>query len=497
MKLFKSIFTCVFFLISITALSQENTIPSDKEISYAVEQEMQFNKTSSSYLIDVSTKNGIVTLTGKVNNMLEMDKAVQIARTVKGVRGVINQIEVLAPERPDDELKEDINQAIIRDPATQISEISIEVINGMVTLNGMVESWQEKMLVSYVVKGVRGVKGITNNIIVDSKTQRSDFDIENDIKEAIRYDVRVDGALIDVSVVDGRVSLSGVVGSVNERVVANALAWTNGVASVDDSEISVEEWARKENLRMQKYNIKTDAEIKEAILDAFTYDPRVASFNPDVSVRDGDITLSGTVTNLKAKRAAENDAKNIVGVERVKNYIKVRTENIPKNDKLTASIQDAFLRDPMIEGLDIVVSANNGVVYLNGKVDSYYEKFYAEDLASEEEGVVAIENSIEVRDDDDYHYYDYYDWNSYFPIYQVDSKTTYMDDENLKKEIEDRLWWSPYINQDEITVEVDNGTAILSGTVKTRREKKQVLINALEAGSKDVKNNILVQKNNK
>lgn len=243
--------------------------------------------------------------------------------------------------------------------------------------------------------------------------------------------------------------------------------------AVDDSDIKIKDWARNENLRMQKYNMRTDTEIKDAILDAFSYDPRVSSFTPDVSVSNGEVTLSGKVSNLKAKRAAESDAKNIVGVVSVKNYIKVRTANIPDNEDLTMNIHNALLRDPMIDRWNIEVTANNGVVYLDGMVDSYYDKFHIEDIASKEKGVVAIENNIKIRDDNDYHYYDYYDWNSYYPIYQVDTRTAYIDDETLKKDIEDRLWWSPYVNQDEITVKVDNGTAILSGTVETRREKNK------------------------
>lgn len=182
MKLLKSLLISLIFLMAINVYGQETAVPSDKEVSYAVEQEMLFNKTTSSHLIDVSTVNGIVTLSGQVNNMLEMDKAVQIARTVKGVRGVINQIEVLAPDRSNDQLEKDITEALVRDPATEAFEITVDANNGVVTLNGLVESWQEKRLAGYVVKGVIGVKGIKNQITVDTKSRRSDADIKNDIK---------------------------------------------------------------------------------------------------------------------------------------------------------------------------------------------------------------------------------------------------------------------------------------------------------------------------
>jgi hypothetical protein len=54
------------------------------------------------------------------------------------------------------------------------------------------------------------------------------------------------------------------------------------------------------------------------------YDPRVISFNPEVNVTNGKVVLTGVVSNLKAKRAAEIDARNVVGVWKVENLLKVK-----------------------------------------------------------------------------------------------------------------------------------------------------------------------------
>jgi hypothetical protein len=70
--------------------------------------------------------------------------------------------------------------------------------------------------------------------------------------------------------------------------------------------------------------VKGDPQIKQAVHDAFVYDPRVDSFNPNVDVDNRIVTLSGVVDNLKAKRAAEQDAKNTWGVWRVKNLLTTR-----------------------------------------------------------------------------------------------------------------------------------------------------------------------------
>ena len=496
MKYLKIILPVLFtFLIGISAHSQDTNLPTDKEISNAVEDELLSNSATPSYLIDVETNDGIVTLSGSVNNILAKDGAIQVARMVKGVRGVIDRIKVTAPAIPDDQLEKNIEQTLLNDPATAAYEVEPSSENGVVTLSGMVDSWQEKRLAEYVVKGVKGVSEVRNNLVADIKTQRTATDIEKDVQEALRNDVRIDGSLIDVTVSDGRVFLTGVVGSANEKTVANSIAWTNGVISVDHSGLKVKEWARNEDLRKDKYIIKPDEEIREAILDAFLYDPRISSFNPEVSVNNGQVTLSGVVDNLKAKRAAEQDATYIVGVVGVKNYIKVRPELIPQDEKLEANIHKALVTDPMIDRWDIEVNANNGIVYLNGTADSNYEKFHTEDVVSKQKGVVAIENNLTIYDDDDFYYHDYYGWNTYSPPYNIEVTERYKNDEQIKRDIQGQLWWSPYVNENEVDIKVVNGTAILDGQVETYRERKFAEINAREAGAKEVENNITVNYN--
>ncbi len=262
--------------------------------------------------------------------------------------------------------------------------------------------------------------------------------------------------------------------------------------SVAGNGLEVQEWARDKNLRKDKYVSKTDEEIKNAVNDAFLYDPRVFSFNPDVTVENGVITLTGIVSNLQAKRAAENDAKNVVGVFRVKNYLKVRPAYIPEDDDLATNIEKAMKKNPVIEKWEVDVTADNGIVYLNGTVDSYFERSQAEDIANKTLGVVAVENNLKVLDDNDYYSYGYYGWNSYYPPYGIAVESTYKPDDAIEKDIVNQLWWSPYVNEDEVQVSVDNGTAILTGTVDTEREKLYAEINAVEGGAENVDNNLIV-----
>ena len=103
-----------------------------------------------------------------------------------------------------------------------------------------------------------------------------------------------------------------------------------------------------------------DDEIAQAVRDAFVYDPRVLSFDPRVHVSNGVVTLSGVVDNLAAKQAAEQDARNVVGVAGVRNHLKVRPDEIPPNDVLEARVGRALIDDEHVERWEVDVEAYSG-----------------------------------------------------------------------------------------------------------------------------------------
>ncbi len=465
---------------------------SDNEITTAVQTELRSNSTIPAYLIDVETREGIVTLTGSVNDIRASDRSASIARTVKGVRAVINNIKVNTPVRPDEVVEDEVKEQLLKDPATDSYEVDVDADNGVITLKGIVESFQERELVEYVAKGVKGVREIKNDIVVNYEAERTDAEIEEEITRRLRYDNRIDDGAVFVNVKDGNAEVSGVVGSAAERSLAETLSQVIGVKSVNVEKLEVKKWARDENLRKSKYIEKTDHEIMQAVKDAFIYDPRVISFNPEVTVKEGVVTLSGSVDNLRAKQAAEQDAKNVVGVIHVNNNLIVRPRFIPDDDELESAVSASLRKDPIIDKWQIETVADHGIVYLNGSVDSYFEKLHAEDIASRTQGVIDVENNLIVLDSDDAYFFNYYGWNTFLPPYQIEVNEKFMDDEEIRKQIENQLFWSPFVNEDEIEVTVDDGTAILKGEVNTRREKMHAEINAMEGGAREVKNKIMI-----
>jgi osmotically-inducible protein OsmY len=469
----------------------------DTAVAAAVTDELLYDPAVPLNRIDLDVRQGVVTLTGEVNNLLAKDRAARIAETVKGVRAVINRIEV-APSTPrsDGAIETDIENAWITDPATESFEIAASVEDGTAVLTGTVESFQERHLADQVAKGVRGVRKIDNQIDIDYKTDRGDGDIEADIQRALHWDPLVDDALIEVDVENGEATLLGTVGSAAEKTQAAAKAWVAGVKEVDASGLKVAKWARDEDLRKDKYQPRSDEEIRDAITDAFVYDPRLVPFEITPEVRHGIVTVRGTVGNLKAKRAAAEVARRTVGVVRVKNRLKVRPGGDIPDTEIVENLREALRRDPFIEGFEVTVSVVNGVAHLYGSVDSYFEKGRADDVASRTKGVVTVRNNLTVSDggkpltyepyvEEDMYPYNY-DWYDYEP------SPTYTRDSEIETDIEDELWWSPFVDKDQVTVSVENGVAHLTGEVDTWRERDAATQNAYEGGATWVDNDLTV-----
>ena len=441
----------------------------DMGISNHIDTEMIASDAVDSYKIDLTADKGIVTLTGKVSNLQEKRRAVDIARATVGVRGVIDRITVQEMERSDAEVRKDVQDALLADPATESYQIDTAIRNGQVTLTGTVDSYAERMLADDVVASVRGVMGINNDLIVEYDADRTDAEIRGDVKGRLANTVHVDDGLIDISVKDGKVKLTGTVGSAAEKWKARSLAWVAGVTDVKHEDLEVKWWARDDMLRKDQYVSKSDSEIRNAVQDAFLYDPRVNSFNPDVTVSGNVVTLTGTVDNAAARTAADQIARNIIGVYDVENHLRVKGDEIA-DERLEVDIRQALLRDSYTDRFDFNVEVINGHAHLYGDVDTRFEKVRATHLAERVPGIVNVSNSAAVL-----------------------TEWTPTEDWELKEDIESEYFWSPFVDGTDVFVTVDDGKAVLSGTVDTMSERRSAAQNAYEAGARYVDNDLKVR----
>jgi osmotically-inducible protein OsmY len=382
---------------------------------------------------------------------------------------VVNLVEVKPSLRENDDVKTDITQAFEKDPVAKKLEVQVGVEGGVVTLSGKVGSFARKRLAERLAASVRGVAEIKNEIDIVYKEKRTDAAIKTDIRHRLRTDIRIDAGLLEVNVTDGKVRLDGVVGSAAEKTQAYLDSWVPGVNSVSTRDVEVQ-WRFRNKMRRKQVVLKGDDEIRKAIKKTFTYDPRVQLYELDINVRGGVVTLSGIVDNLKAKRAAEKDALNTVGVVDVKNLLKVRWPEPIDERALLEDVKLALKRSASLSRYDITPSITNGKVYLEGVVPTAFDKDLAEELIAGVEGVKAIGNNL-----------------------VVNAPKQRKADWKILSALKERLFWNPRIDSYLIKASVDGGVVTLTGQVDTWRQRVVAETEALEAGAWRVRNHLKIK----
>ncbi len=462
---------------------------SDSTLRNAVREEFNTHPFVSTADVKIKAEDGIVTLFGTTDNLIEKEKAADIASMIRGVKGVINLIEVKTPFVANDVLKANIDDALYKDPVLESYDIIIKADSGVVSLYGRVNSWHEKQLASDVVKTITGVKKVNNNIAFVYQKQRPDMDIEADIISLLRNDARIQDGMINVKVNNDTVTLSGKVGSAAEKSLAIVNAWVAGVDTVLSDKLEVSPDDINALMREDKYVKKSDPEIIQAIQQVFLQDPRLLNHDIKVQSDSGHVTLTGAVSNLRAKKAAGNDATNVVGVWSVKNHITVKPLAFPIEKTVVDNVTEAIQHHPMFENYQIkAISNDSGKVTLEGKVKFYFEKTQAEDVASKVPGVVDVANNIEVSAGISFPYAITPETKNY-PVLK---KPQLISDAEIKKNVEYQLWWSPFVDRNQVKVSVKNGKVTLSGTVNTRYEMDAAVRNAYEGGAFEVINHLKV-----
>ncbi|MFO8018812.1 MAG: BON domain-containing protein [Promethearchaeia archaeon] len=212
-----------------------------------------------------------------------------------------------------EKIQQEIMDQLLWDPRIDESNIQVTVKDKSITLSGLVPSHPQKIYAETDVKEVGDIPPITNNIeVIFSPEFKSPSDTE--IKEGLEkiYEINscLDAEKISVSINKGDVILKGVVKSYWEKEMTEKLA----------SEIP-SNFLIKNLLTVEPLEPVTDAKIEEQVTTAMERSLRVNSEKVDINVKNGIVTLSGTVSSLSAYSAAEKAAKLSKGVIDVKNNL--------------------------------------------------------------------------------------------------------------------------------------------------------------------------------
>lgn len=195
--------------------------------------------------------------------------------------------------------------------------------------------------------------------------------------------------------------------------------------------------------------MKTDSQIKQDVLDELEWQPNIDETQIGVIVKDGIVTLEGTVDSYTKKVAAEKAVKNVYGVKAVVEDIKVKysSDNGKTDEDIAKAAVNALKWNASVPSDSIKIKVEDGWVYLSGEVAWDYQKNAAKNAIHRLMGVKGVVNNIALKP-------------TLNPI-DIESRITMA------------LERSARLESKRIKVDVDGHTVTLSGTVHSVAEKDE------------------------
>ena len=145
-------------------ISSERT---DDDIARAVVHGLEWDAFIPIDRLDVTVSQGWVTLKGDVEWQYQKQDAERVVRRIQGVKGVSNLITVKPRVLPT-ELKQKIEEALIRSAKTDAQRIVVETQGSKVILKGTVRSWAEREEAEQVAWNAPGVTEVDNRIVISN-----------------------------------------------------------------------------------------------------------------------------------------------------------------------------------------------------------------------------------------------------------------------------------------------------------------------------------------
>ena len=214
---------------------------------------------------------------------------------------------------------------------------------------------------------------------------RSDREIERDVREELNWDPDLDADDIAISVKDGVVTLAGFTRSYSDRLEAERAA--KRVAGVHAVANDIE-------VRLPSIDQRPDPDIARDAVASLKAQLPLSHENIKVIVKDGWLTLEGTVEWQYQKTAAENAVRNVKGVKGVTNVISLKPKVEPTD--IQRRIQEAFKRNAEVDANRIAVETHGSEVILKGTVRSWIEREEAERVAWSAPGITRVDDQIVV-----------------------------------------------------------------------------------------------------
>ena len=225
-----------------------------------------------------------------------------------------------------------------------------------------------------------------------------------------------------------------------------------GIATSDDRQAGAGAPGEKEVAMPVEAAVKSDSEIQRDVYQELRWDSRVDQTDIGVEVDDGVVTLTGTVDSYAKKLAAREAAHRVLGVLDVADDVVVKWPgSVERTDtEIARAVRTSLEWDAFVPDEKIFSTVTEGFVTLQGEVSTLREKTDAEAAVRNLAGVHGVRNRLRV----------------------LSGKA---DPVKLREAIEEALDRRAEREAGRIRVEVEDGTVLLEGKVRTWPEKQAIL----------------------
>lgn len=145
--------------------------------------------------------------------------------------------------------------------------------------------------------------------------------------------------------------------------------------------------------------MKTDAQLRNDVMDELDWEPAVKSTNVGVAVKDGVVTLSGHLDTYAEKYAIEKVVQRVEGVKAValELDVKLAPDHHRSDSEIASAIENALAWHVLIPSDRLRVTVEKGWVTLTGDLDWAYQRNDAELAVRPLTGVVGVTNRINLK----------------------------------------------------------------------------------------------------
>lgn len=197
-------------------------------------------------------------------------------------------------------------------------------------------------------------------------------------------------------------------------------------------------------------SIRTDPEIREAVVQGLTSDSRIDASGISVDVDNHVVTLRGRARTWTAKLRAQEVAHRVPGVLDVANDLEVAHHAPHFHDsEIACAVRKQLEHDPELPDERISTTVSDGIVTLLGTVDSNHQRERAEQTVRSLDQVYTVVNQLRVVDAG------------------IDSRL-------LHAAVADALQRHAAREASRISIEVDGNRVALRGTVSSWAERTTI-----------------------